>query len=137
MSGCLSCLRWHLAHHRQTGQVGKLEPRRIDPSQPPGMERRPGDGAGQQGPQSLALVRGQPSGVPARAVKVALQIPGQGLAEAGLGGAPKSPAGSNESAPGRGPGALAVPGQGVSAAATSAVSSELRTKQAFPSRNFQ
>ena len=31
----------------------------------------------------------------------------------------------------------ADPGQGVSAAATCAVSSELRTQQIFPSRNFQ
>jgi hypothetical protein len=31
----------------------------------------------------------------------------------------------------------AAAGQGVSAAATCAVSSELRTKNAFPSRNFQ
>ncbi len=54
----------NLRIQRQVGQVIELETPRVDPSQAPGMKRGAPDRAGQQGTQPLALMGGQPSGVP-------------------------------------------------------------------------
>jgi hypothetical protein len=82
-----------LAHHRQAGQIGGLETPRVDARQAPGMKRGALDRAGQQRAQPLALVGGQPFGVPGQALHVVWQPGGERLAvaraervQAGIGG---------------------------------------------------
>ena len=59
-----------LGHHRQPGQVGELEPVRVDAAEPSGVEGRVRDGAGEQRPQPVPLMYGEPPGVPAEASDV-------------------------------------------------------------------
>jgi hypothetical protein len=59
-----------LGHHREAGQVGELEPVRVDAAEPGGVERRARDGPGQQRPQPVPLPGGELPGVPAEAADV-------------------------------------------------------------------
>ena len=72
-----------LGHHREPGQVGELEPVRVDAPQPPGVEGRARDGPGQQRPQPVPLVRGEPPGVPAEALDVLRHLTADGSPHAG------------------------------------------------------
>jgi hypothetical protein len=73
-----------LGHHRQPGQVGELEPVRVDAAEPSGVEGRSRDGAGEQRPQPVPLMCGEPSGVPAEASDVLRHLPADGARYAGL-----------------------------------------------------
>jgi hypothetical protein len=72
-----------LGHDRQPGQVGQLEPARVDAAQPGRVEGRALDGAGQQGPQPVPLEGGQLAGAPAQAPDVAGQLAAHGRGQAG------------------------------------------------------
>jgi hypothetical protein len=73
-----------LGHHRQPGQVGELEPVRVDAAEPFGVEGRARDGPGQQRPQPVPLPGGEPPGVPAEAGDVLRHPAADGTRHPGL-----------------------------------------------------
>jgi hypothetical protein len=69
-----------LRHRRQAGQVGQLEPVRVDVPEAPGVEPGASDRLGQQRSQAVGLVGGQLASVPVQP----LQLGSQAGAELGL-----------------------------------------------------
>jgi hypothetical protein len=65
-----------LGHHRQAGQVGRLQPVEVDPGQAPAVEGRMGDGVGQQAAQPVLPGSLELLGVPAQPLQV-LGNPGE------------------------------------------------------------
>ena len=73
-----------LGHRRQAGQVGQLEPGRIDVPEAAGVERGALDRPGQQRTQALCLVGGEPVSIPVQALQLGYQPRGELGLSAGL-----------------------------------------------------
>ena len=52
------------------GKIGEIETIRVDRAETPRVERRMLDGVAQEPPQSVALMDGQPIGVPVKPIEV-------------------------------------------------------------------